>query len=67
MPSFRDVGAARRATPAWQARARRNGVEYHLGYFATLEEAIAEEDAFREWWPPGQCQPRRNAGEVKRW
>ena len=38
----------------WHARQRRDGVEYSLGYFATREEAQAEEDKFVVEWPSGR-------------
>lgn len=35
----------------WHARQKRESFEYSLGYFATLEEAQAAEDAFTANWP----------------
>lgn len=35
----------------WRARAKRDGVKYHLGYFRTKQEAIDAEEKFAEVTP----------------
>ena len=48
MPTFRKKY---RIHP-WHARAKRYDIEYHLGFFATREEAIAAEKKFSAHYPP---------------
>jgi hypothetical protein len=35
----------------WHARQKRDGIEFHLGFFATREEAVAAEEAFDLTYP----------------
>jgi cell wall assembly regulator SMI1 len=35
----------------WHARAKREGIEWSLGYYATKEEAQVEEDRFNRAFP----------------
>jgi hypothetical protein len=46
-------------TKPWRAAARRLGNFYHLGYFATYEEAAEAEAAHAEWDPPTRNQPHQ--------
>lgn len=49
MPTHRPVTTHKGVYPLskpWHARAKREGLEWSLGYFATKEEAIAAEEHF---------------------
>ena len=46
-------------TKPWRAAARRLGTFYHLGYYATYEEAAEAEAAHAEWDPPTRNQPHQ--------
>lgn len=53
MPSY-CPGPGERSQPRakpWHARQRREGLEWSLGYFSTLEEARAAEKAFERDMP----------------
>jgi hypothetical protein len=43
---------------AWRAMRKREGRSFFLGYFATKEEAEAEEVEFDKDWPSGRYGPR---------
>lgn len=57
MPSYLPYNRGRNrpcptiAAKPWRARAKRDGVQYNLGHFATREEALEEERIFDEWHP----------------
>lgn len=56
MPSYR----THKALPKpWQARRKRDDLEYALGYYATREEAVAAEREFDETYPPQRSVKRR--------
>jgi hypothetical protein len=44
----------------WQARAKRNGREYHLGYWKTEREALEVEWIFNEDRPSRAREPKNN-------
>jgi hypothetical protein len=53
VPSYRPGRNGSKNKP-WYARAKRDGVEWALGSFATREEALAREEEFRKNYPPKQ-------------
>lgn len=42
----------KRGTRKWQARRKRDYIEYHLGYYISEHDAKMIEDAFDTYWPP---------------
>ena len=53
MPSFR---SHKYLLKPWHARAKRNRVEYSLGYYTTKEEAIEAELQFAQHYPSKRNQ-----------
>ena len=51
MPSYRTDPRQRTQAKKWHARAKRQGVEWSLGYYATREEAVEVEESFAEGYP----------------
>jgi CMP-2-keto-3-deoxyoctulosonic acid synthetase len=41
----------------WRARRKRGDVSYHIGYYATRDEAIEAEQEFDKGWPPAGYGP----------
>lgn len=53
MATYRPIDSnGKPAVKPWHARRKRDGVEYHLGYFATEGEALAVERSFDTEYPP---------------
>jgi len=57
MPSFR---RNKRLKKPWHARAQRDGLEFHLGYYKTREEAEAVERQFAIDVPPSARGRRKS-------
>lgn len=55
MPSYRGTQTA--VHRRWHARAKRDGVEFSLGYYVTLDEALRAEERFNQD-NPRRCNQR---------
>jgi hypothetical protein len=60
MPSYRPLNGngSRPLRKPWHARAKRDGLEWSLGYYATKAEACAEEERFNETSVPRAINQR---------